>query len=121
MATQKDTLKSGALEALSKVKDAEERARAIVREAQKQTVPQIIHEAAAAAEKLKQDSFGRAKRDAESRKQAIIAQALEEASGIRAQAEAELVLLRQRAAANLPGAVKRAAARIRELLGGGSV
>jgi vacuolar-type H+-ATPase subunit H len=115
-----DPKKSPALEALDRVREAEERAKAIVREAREKTVGQIAKEAAEAAEEIKQKSLAEAKKEADARKKAILERAHKEAESIRAESEAELTALRSRAGSAFEEAVKKAGQKIREFLGGGS-
>ena len=115
-----DPMKSLALEALGKVREAEERAKAIIREAQEKITVQIVREAAEAAEKIKQRSLAEAKEEADARKKAILERAHKEAGAIRAETQAELEALRRLAGAALEEAVKKAGLKIREFLRGGS-
>jgi len=116
-----DPTQSAALEALKKVKEAEERARAIIREAQEKVSARIIEDAAEEVERIKQDHFARAKDAAGAKKKDVLDQALKEAEKIRAEAEAESAALRQKAAASMGEAVKKVTQRIKDLLDGGSV
>ena len=116
-----DAKKSPALEALDRVREAEERAKAIIREAREKTAVQIVEEAAEAAEEIKQRSLAEAKKEADDRKKAILERAHQEAEAIRAETEAELATLRRQAGAVLEEAVKKVGLKIRKFLGGGSV
>lgn len=71
-----DPKKSLALEALDRVREAEEKAKAIVREAREKTAVQIAREA---AEEIKQRSLAEAKEEADAWKKAILARAHGEA------------------------------------------
>jgi vacuolar-type H+-ATPase subunit H len=113
--------KSAALQALEKVKDAEARARRIVREAQEKISAQIIKDASEESERIKQDHLVRVKEAAEAKKKAVLAAALKEAEKIGIRAETEAAALRQKAAASKAEAVKKVTRRIKELLEGGFV
>jgi vacuolar-type H+-ATPase subunit H len=116
-----DPKKSPALEALGRVREAEERAKAVVREAQERTAAQIAKEAAEAAEAIKQKSLAEAQKEAAARKKATLDRAYREAEAIRAQTEADLATLRRQAGTAFEEAVKKAGRKIREFLGGESV
>jgi vacuolar-type H+-ATPase subunit H len=107
-----------ALEALDRVREAEEKAKTIIREAQEKTAVQIVQEAAVAAEEIKQNSLAQAKTEADVRKKDILERARQEAESIRAETEAELAALRHQAGSAFEEAVKKAGQRIREFLGG---
>jgi vacuolar-type H+-ATPase subunit H len=115
-----DPKKSPALEALDRVREAEERAKKIIREAREKISVQIAKEAAEAAEEIKRKSLAEAKKEADARKKAILERAHQEAEAIRAESEAELSALRRQAGSAFEEAVKKAGQRIREFLGGGS-
>ncbi|MFZ2054974.1 MAG: hypothetical protein WAU81_12375 [Candidatus Aminicenantales bacterium] len=119
--TNGEPKKSPALEALDRVREAEDRAKAIVREAREKIATQIAKEAAEAAEKIKQKALAEARKEADARKKAILERAHQEAEAIRAEAEAELATLRRQAGAAFDKAVIKAALKIREFLGGGTV
>jgi len=116
-----DPKKSQALEALGKVREAEERARAIVLEARDTTAVQIAKEAAGAAERVKQQAFARVKVEAEARKRAALEAAQKGADAVRAETRAELENLRRRAEASLDEAVRTISLKIKETLEKGSV
>jgi vacuolar-type H+-ATPase subunit H len=116
-----DSARSPAREALGKVREAEERAKAIIREAQERTAVQIIKEAAAAAEKTKQQALARAREEAEAYKKGRVEKALKGADGIRAEAERELEDLRRRAGAAFDKAVQQVALKVKEILEKGLV
>jgi vacuolar-type H+-ATPase subunit H len=113
--------KSPALEALDRVREAEERAKAIIREAQEKIAVQIAKEAAEAAEEIKQKSLAEAQKEAAARKKATLERAHREAEAIRAETEAELATLRRQAGAAFEEAVKKAGLKIRGFLGRESV
>lgn len=110
--------KSAALEALEKIKEAEEKARAIVQEAREKLTPEIIEEASEEAERIKTRVLARAKEEAEVYKRTIVEKAVEEAEKIRAEAEGEAAELRRRAAALKAEAVKKISLKVKEFLEG---
>lgn len=115
-----DPKKSAALDALRRVKEAEERARNIIREAQEKVSARILKDASEEAEKIKQAQFIRTKEAAEALNKAAVDEAIKEAEKIRAEAEREAAALRQKAAASMAEAVKKVTRRIKEILEGGS-
>ena len=108
--------KSPALEALDRVRQAEERARAIVLEAREKTAVQIAKEAAEAADEIKTRALVEARKKAEDRKKAILGNAHREAEAVRAETEEALASLRRRAHTGIEGAATKVALRIREFL-----
>jgi vacuolar-type H+-ATPase subunit H len=119
--TNGDPKQSPALEALERIRKAEERAKAIVQEAREKLAVQITKKAAEAAEELKQRYLAEAKKEADARKRVILERAHKEAEAIRTESEAELAALRRQGGAAFEEAVKKAGQKIREFLGGGSV
>jgi vacuolar-type H+-ATPase subunit H len=115
-----DLPKSAAVEALTKVKTVEEEARRIIEEARDKTSVRIINEATQAGEKIGQDLFAQAKETAASREKSILAEAEKEAGGIRAEAEAEISLLRQKAASSMNEAVEKISRKVTRYLAGGA-
>ncbi|MGB7296455.1 MAG: hypothetical protein WBC70_12780 [Candidatus Aminicenantales bacterium] len=118
--TNGDPKKSPALEALERIRKAEERAKAIVQEAREKTAVQIVKEAMETAERIRARALAGAKETADAREKAILERAHQEAETIRAEADAELAILRRQAGAAFDKAVKKAGLKIREILGGGS-
>jgi V/A-type H+-transporting ATPase subunit G/H len=112
--------KSAALEALTKVKKAEEEASRIIEEARDKTSVRIIKEATQAGEKIGQDLLARAKETAAAREKSILAEAEKEAVGIRAEGEAEISLLRQKAASSMSEAVEKISRKVKKYLAGGT-
>jgi vacuolar-type H+-ATPase subunit H len=113
--------KSPALEALDKVREAEERAKAIILEARERASVRIIKEAEEAAETAKQKALTKAKAEADARRKAVLDEARRGAEEIRAGTEAELENLRRRAGASLDEAVGQISSKVREALEKGSV
>jgi vacuolar-type H+-ATPase subunit H len=112
--------KSAALEALTKVKEAEKEARRIIEEARGNTSLRIIQEASRAADKIEQDLLARAKDVAAEREKSILAEAEKEAADILNEAETEVSLLRQRAASSLGDAVAKISREVKKYLAGGT-
>jgi len=121
MRMSNELTKSPALDALGKVREAEEQAKAIVREAREIISVQVAREAAEQAEAIKKKALDEAKKEAESRKQAILERAHEQAGAIRAETEAELEELRQRARAAFGKAVDQVSLKMKEILEKGLV
>lgn len=112
--------KSAAVEALTKVKKAEEEARRIIEEARDKTSVRIIKEVTQAGEKIGQDFLAQAKETAATREKSILAEAEKEAAGIRAEAEAEISLLRQKAASSMNDAIEKISRKVTKYLAGGA-
>ncbi len=108
--------KKDALDALQRIKEAEEKARKIVQEAREKTVVKIIQDAYDEAEKIKDRHLNRARKKAEERRSAIIQQAAKEAGEIREKAEQEGVSLKKKAEKAMPGAVSQISDRIKHLI-----
>ncbi len=108
--------KSAAIEALAKIKEAEERAQAIVREAREILSVEIIKEATREAEEIKITTLARAKEDAETHKNVILEKAVEEAGKIRAEARKETAEMRRRASERMAEAVKKTSLKVKEFL-----
>ncbi len=110
--------KSAALEALEKIKEAEEQARAIVLEAREKLSAEITKEASEEAERTKKRDLARAKEEAEAHKKAILEKATDEAEKIRAETEKETAELRRRASALMAEAIKKTSLKVEEFLEG---
>jgi vacuolar-type H+-ATPase subunit H len=113
--------KTAALEALQKVKEAEERALTIIQEAREKLTQEIIRKASEEAEKIKMRALARAKEEAEAYRKTILEKAADEAKAIRAEAEEEAAGIRRRAAELLDEAVKKTSLKVKEFLQGRSV
>ncbi|MDH7512118.1 MAG: hypothetical protein QHH14_04110 [Clostridiales bacterium] len=110
--------KSAAIEALAKIKEAEEQARAIVREAREKLSVEIIKGATGEAEEIKITTLARAKEEAETHKKVILEKAVEEAEKIKAEAEKETAEMRRRASALMAEVVKKMSLKVKEFLEG---
>jgi vacuolar-type H+-ATPase subunit H len=105
-----------ALDALQRIKEAEEKARKIVQEAREKKAVKIIQDAYDEAEKIKDRHLKRARKKAEERRGALIQQAAKKAGEIREKAEQEGVSLKKKAEKAMPGAVSQISDRIRHLI-----
>jgi V/A-type H+-transporting ATPase subunit G/H len=106
--------KSKALEALQKIKEAEEEARKIVREAQDTTSVQIIQDAQDQAQQIKENALEEARRSGQVKRATIIQKAKAEAEEITLQAEQEKSALRQKTESQLEDAVAKVAEKIQD-------
>jgi len=94
-----------AMDALQEIKQAEERAREIIQEAQEKTSSRIVQDAYDEAEKIKENFLKEAKEEAEKRKKEIIDEAKEERNRIEQETDKEVLTLRQKTKARMPEAV----------------
>lgn len=113
--------RSQALEAIEKIKAAEERARAIVREAQDKIAAEILSLAAEEAKRIKEQVLARAKAEAEQEKAAILDEARKEAEGISLRARLEIEALKRRADDAMEEAITQIALKIKEILKEGAL
>ena len=107
--------------ALQKIKEAEDKARHLIRDAQERLAPRIIQEAQEEARKIRESCLARAKKDAEEKKDAIIGRASKEADRIREQAGEEASVLRQKARKAMPRVVEKFGAIIKKYLTEGRI
>lgn len=119
MEKQKD--KSNASEALRKIKEAEEKANKIVREAQDITSVQIIQDALEEARQIREKAVEEARKNGQVKRAAIIQKAKAEADRITLQAEQEMSALRRRTENQLEEAATKVAAKIRIFLTKGNL
>jgi vacuolar-type H+-ATPase subunit H len=106
--------------ALQRIKEAEEKARAIIEEARVKTAAEILRKGYQEAAALKEAVIAAARNDAENKKSEIIAAARKEALGIKQETEEEKAGIRRKAGETLPAAVEEAALKMKILLEGGS-
>jgi vacuolar-type H+-ATPase subunit H len=105
-----------ALDALQRIKEAEEKARKIVQQAREKTAVEIIQEAHEEAEKIKDHHLIRARKKAEEKRNAIIQEAAKEADEIREEAEKEIISLTKKAKKAMSGAVSQITERIKHFI-----
>jgi len=108
--------KSNALEALQKIKEAEEEAKKTVQEAQETSSVQIIQDAQEEVKQIRESVLEEARKNGRVRRAAIIQKAKAEAEKITHQAEQEKTSLRQKTEGQLEEAVIKVAERIRNFL-----
>ena len=113
--------KSNALEALQKIKKAEEEAKKIIREAHETTSVQIFQDAQDEAEQIKEQALVEARENGQVKRAAIIQKAKAEAEEITNQAEQEKFALQQRTEDQLEDAALKAAEKIRGFLAKGGL
>jgi len=116
----KKTGKSDALLAIQRIKEAEEKARRIILNAQEKETIKIIQDAYDEAKKIKEDYVKKARNEAEKKKRSIIDEASKEAEKIRRKAEEEASALSRKAKTIMPQTVEKFAQRIKHFLEGGA-
>jgi len=110
--------KSGVLEALEKIKEAEDKARKIVREAKEETSLKIIQEAQNEARAFKEKTAKEAKGKALKIREEMIKRAEKEADQIRAETKRETEILHKRGSAAQAEAVKKVSEEMKKYLRG---
>jgi len=110
---------SNALEALRKIKEAEEEARRMVQDAQDTQSVQIIQDAHEEAKQIRDKALEEARKNGQVRRAAVIQKAKAEAEGITRQAEQEKMALKKKTENQLEDAVGKVAVRIRGLISRG--
>ena len=108
--------KSNALEALQKIKEAEEEARRTIQEAKDTTSVQIIQDAQEEARQIKDSAVEEARKNGQVKRATIIQKAKAEAKEITSQAEQEMSVLRQSTEGQLEHAVEKVAEKIQDFL-----
>lgn len=106
--------KSKALEALQKIKEAEEEAKKIVQEAQDTTSVQIIQDAQDQASQIKENALEEARKNGQVKRATIIQKAKAEAEEITLQAAQEKSALRKKTENQLEEAVTKVAEKIQD-------
>ena len=112
--------KQDALESLQKIKEAEEKARGLIEDTKKNKTSKIIQEAHEEAQKVKQATLAKTRKESEEKKKAIIEKAAAEAEKIRQDTEKEAEKLSRRAESLMPEAVQKVSGKIRQHLKGRS-
>jgi vacuolar-type H+-ATPase subunit H len=105
--------KGEALEALRRIREAEETARRIVRDAQEQTARKIIRDACEDAQQMREHHMKEARQRAHEIKSTMISEARQEAEKIRKEAAEEARVLSRKTEALMPRVVEKVAERIR--------
>lgn len=105
-----------AVNALQRIRKAEEKARRIIQEAREKKAAKIIQDANDEVKKIKERHLDRARKKAEEKKRIIIQQAAKEAEEIRKNAEEEAVSLKIMAEKAMTKAVNQASEKIKKLI-----
>jgi vacuolar-type H+-ATPase subunit H len=111
----------GAAQALLKIKEAEDRAAALVREARETEGPRLIQSAQEESRKVRDDFIDRARREAEALTRTLIEEARSDAEGVRKRTGEEIARMRAQAGPLMDRAVEEAVRRLAAVLDGGSV
>ena len=111
--------KSNALEALQKIKEAEEEAKKIVQGAQETTSVQIIQDAQEEAKQIRENALEEARKNGQVKRATIIQKAKAEAEEITHQTEQEKAALRKRTEGQIEEAVIKVSERIRNFIAKG--
>ena len=101
------------LQALKKIKQAEEKARRIKQEARQEASQKIVEDARKEAREIRESVLEKARKQAEEMKDKIIQDAQKQAEDIRRQAEGEINSVRKKAGPRKKEAVNKAAETIR--------
>lgn len=118
----KDTITTvEATSALGRIREAEEEAAAIVRDALDKEGPLLVQAAQESARRSREELLEQASKDADALKRSAVAEAAKQAEEIRAETEREKARMREQAASRMAAAVKEAECRLAAVLEGGSV
>lgn len=108
--------RSAALEAIERIREAEEKARLIIEEARDSTAAEILRRAVEEAKRIREETLALAKKEAEAEKKKIIERAIQEAEEISLSAVTEAKELERRATTNMEAAVEQIALKIKKFL-----
>jgi len=114
-------VEDGAARALLKIKEAEDRAAVMVREAKETEGPRLVQAAHEESRKVRDDLLERARGDAEVLTRTLIEEALRDAEEVRKRTGEEIARIRAQAAPLMDRAVEEAERRLAAVLDGGSV
>ena len=117
---KKQPQKGEALEALRKIKQTEEKARGIIKNAREKTALEIMQDANDEARKIKEKQLNDARKGAEEKRKVIVQKALNEAEKIKNKAAEEASAQRKRAEREMPDAITKVANKMRQFLSEGS-
>lgn len=114
-------VEDGAARALLKIREAEDRAAACVREARETGGPRLIQAAHEESRKLRDELLERARGEAEALTRKLIEEARRDAEGVRKRTGEEIARIRIQAGPLMDRAVEEAERRLAAVLDGGSV
>jgi vacuolar-type H+-ATPase subunit H len=108
--------RSEALEALQRIKEAEEEARRIIEEAQQRAASNVIRDAYEEAKKIKENHLNQTRKRALEKKNSLISEAEREAEKIKKETAEEAQAISRKAEAFIPRVVEEFARKIRNFL-----
>jgi len=121
MSQDNKAVEDGAARALLKIKEAEDQAAAMVREAKETEGPRLVQAAHEESRKVRDDLLERARGEAEDLTRTLIEKAQRDAEGVRKRTGEEIVRMRVHAGPLMDRAVEEAERRLAAVLAGGSV
>jgi vacuolar-type H+-ATPase subunit H len=107
---------SEALEALQRIKEAEEEARRIIKDAQQRAASNVIRDAYEEAKKIKENYLSQTRKGALEKKNSLIGEAEREAEKIRKETAEEAHAISRKAEALVPSVVEEFAKKIKNFL-----
>jgi vacuolar-type H+-ATPase subunit H len=114
-------VEDGAVRALLKIREAEDQAAALVREARETEGPRLIQAAHEESRKVRDDLLERARGEAEASTRTLIDEARRDAEEVRKRTGEEIARIRVEAGPLMDRAVEEAERRLAAVLDGGSV
>ena len=114
-------VEDGAVRALLKIKEAEDQAAALVREARETEGPRLVQAAHEESRKVRDDLLERTRGEAEALTRTLIEEARRDAEGVRKRTGEEIARMRTEAGPLMERAVEEAERRLAAVLDGGSV
>jgi vacuolar-type H+-ATPase subunit H len=114
-------VEDGAVRALLKIREAEDQAAALVREARETEGPRLIQAAHEESRKVRDDLLERARGEAEASTRTLIDEARRDAEEVRKRTGEEIARIRAEAGPLMDRAVEEAERRLAAVLDGGSV
>ena len=114
-------VEDGAVRALLKIKEAEDRAAALVREARETEGPRLVQAAHEGSRKVRDNLLDRARGEAEALTRTLIEEARRDAEEVRKRTGEEIARMRAQAGPLMDRAVEEAERRLAAVLDGGSV
>jgi vacuolar-type H+-ATPase subunit H len=121
MSENSQAVEDGAVGALLKIKEAEDQAAALVREARETEGPHLIQAAHEESRKVRDDLLGRTREEAEALTRTLIEEARRDAEEVRKRTGEEIARMRAQAGPLMDPAVEEAERRLTAVLNGSSV